>query len=121
MTSIFASLPMAVAVAVAVAALAAGIGAFCALGLVLQIRRDLRLLGESFECLLAAQRSEWTGEIEKIRLEAEQTLVTHPERKQAMQMFRAGIAPDTVAAKLGVPKREMRLAAEIFRIITGGF
>ena len=119
MLTLPAEIPVAAALSIAVSAAAAAIGALFALGLCLQARRELRHMRESFESLLAVQRTEWTGEIERLRSErVGQTDAVPHERKQAMQMFRAGIGPDTVAARLGAPRREMRLTARIFKIIT---
>jgi hypothetical protein len=52
------------------------------------------------------------------RVRLEQAEAAPPTRRQAMQMFRSGIAPDTVAARLGMPRREARLAAKVFALLT---
>jgi hypothetical protein len=103
-----------IALAVSLAALALSL---CAAGAVfVACRRSISRSRESFESLLAGQRAEWTDELAKIRLE--QTEAARPGRRQAMQLFRSGMAPDTVAARLGLPKREMRLAAKVFAILS---
>jgi hypothetical protein len=78
-------------------------------------RRDLRRLRESGESLLAGQRMEWTAELAKLNVTRVED--SRPDRRMAMQMFRSGVSPDTVAAKLGLPKREMRLTGKVFRIL----
>jgi hypothetical protein len=39
-------------------------------------------------------------------------------RSQAMQLLRSGMTPDTVAAALGVAKREVRLIAGVSSVLT---
>lgn len=83
-------------------------------------RQEVRQSRESFESLLVSQRTEWTEELASLSLrqsEAALGEVGRPGRTQVMRMFHSGIAPDTVAAKLGLPKREVRLAARVFAIL----
>jgi hypothetical protein len=105
-------------IAIAAAALAV-LFSLLGLGACLACRRDVRHAHESFESRLVSQRTEWREELAKEMetLRVEQTEMARPERRQAMQMFRAGIAPDTVAVRLGLPRREMRLAAKVFGIL----
>lgn len=43
--------------------------------------------------------------------------LSHSCRVQALQLLRAGIAPDTAAVTLGIPNRDVRLLAKVSRLL----
>jgi hypothetical protein len=109
---------------------AAGVGV--AIWMLTQWRRNVRREAASAREALELWRKECSERFEELR-KADETLeaslqstrdvlrngrLNRSTRTAALQLLRTGMSPDSAASSLGVPKREMRLIARVFLLLS---